>query len=260
MLGLLLQHIESGLAESTAKDREALREISGQFLVQTKGWLRGFATRLCSEVSAQGQAVDAGLLDRHLPFFIGDSLRQAVAACVETQMTQLAAFLADRPGASLERLTPLADPALLSRVASQASFSELHWAPMDLVEWVAERLLVGAPLLAGTCGKLFGGTGQPEVKTALQRLQSRQPEIDAALGELLERAYARLRSELEARIETHRTASAQAIGESLRQVQMLLATATTDRSEREGTLAVVSDRLGQFQEALVQMREKFAVA
>lgn len=231
LLGLLLQHIEPGLAESTAKDREALREISGQFLGQSKEWLCGFVTRFCSEVSTQGQAVDAELLDRHLPFFIGDFLRQAVAACVETQMSQLAAFLADRPGAGLEPLTALADPAWLSCVASQASFSELRWDPMDLVELVAERFLIGASLLADTCGKLSGGTG--EVKAALQRLQSRQPEIYAALGELLERAYDRLRCEFEARIETQRTAKAEAIGESARQVQALLATATSARGASE---------------------------
>lgn len=211
--------VEAQQQELTSLDKEDKRAQT-QLTALVEGlkaeshlWLRAFIGRLVGNLKGQIRMIEAEKLHRHLPFFIADVLRQALAACIEAHLPRLRdAALADTNPVT-EAFNQLFEPSQVNRTTAGAVFHAPSLELLQLIEDYADRLFIGGGMLIDTIRKATDGGGEQRAFQDL--LDTKHAYLLAAAVELADRSYETLGRDIATRLKTARADKLAAIGDGL---------------------------------------------
>lgn len=248
----------AGVAVREARVRETISGLGEQAV----GWMDGVVTRLEHEALPQLANVGHEDAQRHFPFFLAETLRDGIAACIEAHQAIVLALVEDVSAEAARDLGEALQPdqvrGAVSAAAERAGFHTPAWTVFDHVHTVS--ILLGAVTLglatvfAGLLDRTRGqGARAEHFRTAVA---GSFPALRIQVAAAVRRAYTDLGTAVTDRLRASQERELARIEGGL-----LQALATHDKgveriTETNRTLATVTARLRVSEEALASLRQR----
>ncbi len=180
-----LENNDSNLSRSIEAHKAKMRGEIARLGEEGASWMDDYLSRLESEVLPQLGDYPWDKVQKHFHFFLADSLRGAIASCLNTHQ---AAILKSADAASKEVQADLqlaASSQLESKEVGVATMGTPLWSHLDTFDFALNTLGLGVAgnLLSGVTRLIAGGVGAGKTEVTRQvdafkaRIESAMPEL-----------------------------------------------------------------------------------
>lgn len=218
---------------------------------QAAGWMDDFVDRLDREFAARLHQYTLADVQKHLHFFLSDTLSTALRRCLDNHQPRIAAAFEQAHGAirmqmgeSMSGEVSASAPDL-ARVAAPATFSPSLWNNLDTLRLVATYVQtqlfgsVGRLMVQGALAALDRQIDDPRQLAAYQaRLRGALPELRVSLRREISGLYAGIADQIDTLVE-------QAYQEDIAASLAAMRQAQTIHGEGEQRVAAVKEACGE---------------
>ena len=201
----------SNLRQSLDQHRAQARRTISDLGIQTVHWMDRFINRIQSEVLVPLTQYRYADVQKHLTFFLSDSLSVALNTCIEAHQSELAAILDHTRSAAstlMTQTTGVHNSPPTGQIVARLTFNQATWSDFDTIHLVALQAQqyifgsVGQLALAGIFAIVEKKVDDPSQLNAYQdRLRQTIPELRNNLQREITALYARLADEIDHQID-----------------------------------------------------------
>jgi len=251
---------DSALTERKLTHQRRLEALASE----TAAWMDGFLVRLQAKLSEQLKQLKQDDIEREFPFFLNDTLRTALEACLEAHAGELQKTINEA----------LENDAAFSASASQGftkevalhTFSAPQGGTAAYLESLVESLLVpvfGLPLYAFAESTLADERNKKGGAHFAARFVESTPALRSSVAAIVRRTYADIAERLDAQVRSaHATkqAATQAALERARQLKQLTDAEAQNVSQRLGLiLGTIRTTRGEIERVQQKLRSSSVV-
>jgi GTPase SAR1 family protein len=144
-----LKNENSTLMKSIESEKIALANGIDEMKDEAKNWMTEFLTRLESNINSIKEQANVSDLERHFQFFMSDSIKNALTACVERHQTDISDKISDITKTMANEITQNAFGNINTQIA--ANITDISWTKADTAMFFGT-----AVMMIGDVGKMLG--------------------------------------------------------------------------------------------------------
>jgi len=155
------ERLLSSEADLKDKNSELLKKLDGrktalaleidEMKIEARGWIRDFMQRLKNEIEAIQTSASVSDLERHFQFYLSDSIKSALIACVERHQKDIEEKISDMNKSLSEEITQSAFGSIDTAIAG--NITDISWTGVDsalvyndLFQGFVKRIVIARPL------------------------------------------------------------------------------------------------------------------
>jgi hypothetical protein len=124
-----LKNENSALMKSIEKEKSELADEIDKMKHEAKNWMTEFLTRLENNINSIKEQANVRDLERHFQFFMSDSIKSAITACVERHQMDISDKISDITKTMANEITQNAFGTIDTQIA--ANITDISWTKAD---------------------------------------------------------------------------------------------------------------------------------
>ncbi len=243
------------LTDDIERQKQELSKAIDAMELEAESWMLGFLSRLKAEIRSIHGTAETSELERHFQFYLADTVRQALSACISRHQ----ADIADRVQQSLNQLTQqlAAEAAAGTEAEVNAVLPDVLWTGADTVMFFASDFLrldeeLGLLYVVGQAiaGFFRQGSLKKRQKDYLEPVLSGFDSISMEILRSLKAAYEKLKKTSVDRMDEIFQARIRSSLESIRQARTILEQEGLKREDASSELEDIRTMLAGLRENL----------